>query len=152
MREQRPVEAVNGPGPKHDVAAPRALIGAQGFLSADVAPLGARLGGAGDDRLDVAQAQIEPLRADGRQDMRRVADKRQPFGCDLRHGLADHGEESPLALDAHGAEERVRLTFDLARKGFVVERLAAARVLLRPSPRPGSSGWARSLRRAGERG
>ena len=145
MREQRPVEAVNGAGPEHDVGAPRALIGAQGLRSADVAPLRARFDGAGDDRLDVAQAKIEPLRADRRQDMRRIADERQPFAYDLRHGLADHGEESALALDAHGAEQRVRLDVRSRAKGLRRRAPRAGARPLAPSPRRGSSGWARSL-------
>ena len=58
MREQRPVEAVDGPSPKHDVAAPRAIIGAQSLCSADVAPLvraaaesGVLLSGGDDGRI-----------------------------------------------------------------------------------------------------
>ena len=59
-REQRPVEAVNRAGPERDVGAPRALVGAQGLRAADVAPFRARFDRAGDDRLDVAQAELSP--------------------------------------------------------------------------------------------
>ena len=67
VSEQRAVEAVNRADSQRDVATPHALVGSQGLKAADIAPQGSRFDRAGDDRPDVTQPKIEPLRADRRE-------------------------------------------------------------------------------------
>ena len=81
----------------------------------------------GDDRLDVAQTEVQPLRPDRREGVRRVADQREPGGAYARHDLAHHREHAGTPFEPHRAEDRAGLALDLERQRRVVERLRAGR-------------------------
>ena len=134
MRQQRPVEPVDHARAHDDVRPAIPLVRCERHAPADVPPFGARRDRRRDDRLHVAQAQIEPLRADRREGVGGVADQREPRRGQLRHGLADHREHAAPAFEPHRPEDRARLALDLAHERGVVDRLAAARLPVRHHP------------------
>ncbi len=74
-RQQAAVEQIDGPYARGDVGASHAAIGFQHRWRADVAACGQRVGDAIGDAGGIAQAEVQTLRADGRDDVHRLADE-----------------------------------------------------------------------------
>ena len=71
----------------------------------------------GDNKLrdgrGVAQAEVEALRADRRNDMGGLADQGDPPRSEMRCGLDHERKDAAAGLDAHPTEDRMRATLDL---------------------------------------
>ena len=113
---------------KH-VGPPGALVGGEHGRRAGIGA------GPGEDVAeggDVAIAEIEALRADRREEVRRLADQHDAIGGECGRGHARERERLPRAVDADRAEQRARARLDLGGERRLVEGDDAARDLRRP--------------------
>jgi hypothetical protein len=79
---QRPVQEINPERARQDIEAPRPPVRREHIVSAGVAVSPERHGDTIGERSGIAEAEIEPLRTDWRQNVRGLADKCRPVGCE----------------------------------------------------------------------
>src|SRR6185437_11689782 len=77
--QQAAIKQVEGKCAAIDVGASQLIVSRQQVRSADVAAIAPGSDGKLADRSGITQAEIEPLRADGRDHMRGLADERNSF-------------------------------------------------------------------------
>ena len=104
----------------HDVEPPGAHIGFEHVVAPQIAAAAKRLGDAIGESSGIAEAEIESLRADRREDMRRLADQRRslrgkPVGAETGHRefsarahIGDRAEQAAEPL-AQGIGEAFRV-------------------------------------------
>jgi hypothetical protein len=82
LAEQRPVQEIDPERARQDIEAPRPPVRREHIVSAGVAVSPERHGDTIGERSGIAEAEIEPLRTDWRQNVRGLADKCRPVGCE----------------------------------------------------------------------
>jgi hypothetical protein len=82
LAEQRPVQEINPERARQDIEAPRTPVRREHVVSAGVAVSPERHGDTIGERSGIAEAEIESLRTDWRQNVRGLADKCRPVGCE----------------------------------------------------------------------
>ena len=80
------------------------------------------LGRSAHNVLDVADAEIEALRADRRKHMRGLADQRDAVAGKARRQQRRQRIDLPAWLDPDAAEHRLHFLLDLDRQRRIVER------------------------------
>ena len=133
-RQQSLIKSIHHGSTEEDVGSPGALVIVQDFLAADIPACRSRPSRQRDQLVDVAQAEIEPLRADRRKRVRGVADEREPFGYDLGDDLTHHRKKASRPVEPHRAEHRSRLLLDLALERSLIQVRAATGLVVAHHP------------------
>ena len=115
------VEAVDGRGPEAHVEVAAALIAPERRRASYVLAGSVGVHDGVAERRGVAKAEVQALRPDRREDMRGFADEREAIGKVALDRKAAHRHETARAVDAHLAEDRLRLALDRRRELLVVE-------------------------------
>ena len=122
--EQRSVQAVDGGRSQAHVEIAASLIRLKDLI-------GARIRAAVHHRVaksrNVAQAEIETLRTDGREHVRRLSDEGEAGRVKAIDRETAHGDEPARPVDTHPAENGLRLTLDRERQRIVGKRSEAFR-------------------------
>ena len=130
--QQGPVQPIHGGRAQADIEIAVALVAIEGLVRTRIVPLVAPIHHRVPQGRDIPEAEIEALRADGREHVRRLADEGEmlrPVAVDRQSA---HGHEPARSVDAHGSQMRLRLPLDGERQCRVIElrqpfRLALAR-------------------------
>jgi predicted permease len=117
--QQRAVEQVDRAGAGDDVDAPPPVVVGKCCLAARIVAMGA---GNASQFLDVADAEIEALRADRRNDVSGLAEQRDAAGGEARRRHGGERIDLPARLHRHLAEHRLHGLLDAPRQRLVGKR------------------------------
>ena len=112
--EQRAIEQIDGPGAAADIGTPQSVVGDEHIDAADVAAATPSRDCELADGGGVAQAEIETLRADRRNDMGGFADQRDAVGGKAPRIGPGEGKLPAAGLDLDLAEDGMGGVFDFA--------------------------------------
>ena len=119
---EQPVQAVGRDAHGHGVEAPPALIALEHVRRADIEPEPRGVGDRFGQRRDVAQAHVEALPGDRMNDVRGVADQRQPLGDEAARGEQAERKGAARAGDLDVAELQAEALFQFGVKFRVGQR------------------------------
>src|SRR5262249_17243940 len=121
LAEQRPVQEIDPERASQDIESSRPPLRLEHTVSARVAISPERHGNAIGERSGVAEAEIEPLRADRRQNVRGLADKRRAVGCERVGTEPSHGKFGARAKRRNRTEQTAKTRAELLLEASGVE-------------------------------